>query len=164
MNQKVMELNAAEQAWLRDNAALARIVAEEAGCSLPESDRAIDPGTLDTAWANWMNHHDPSGDDDGNIYINAFGVAFGSYLVERLGLVWRVVEDEHGTEMAVWAREGDVLIFPPNLVAKRYVSRELRFFAAVAAATEQQVANIRASVAGSPQKQSQLGKWFKRSG
>ena len=110
-----------------------------------------------------MNHHDPS-DDDANVYINAFGVAFGSYLVERLGLVWRVVDDEYGTEMAVWGHDGDILVFPPNLVGKRYVSRQMRFFADVATAIEEQVASIRSSVAGSPQKQSRLGKWFKRSG
>lgn len=147
MNQSIMKLNASEEDWIRDNAALARIVADEAGCALPEPDRAIDPATLDAAWANWMKQHDPNS-DDANIYINAFGVAFGCYLVERLGLVWRVVEDEYGTEMAVWGREGDILIFPPNLVAKRYVAQETRFFADVAAATERQVADIRESVTG----------------
>ena len=30
-----------------------------------------------------------------------FGVAFGQYLVDDLGLSWKVVEDQYGTEMAV---------------------------------------------------------------
>lgn len=77
--------------------------------------------------------------------INALGLAFGQYLVDRLGLVWKLVEDEHGTEVAVHGQVGDVLVFPPNLVAKRLEDRVTGFFVPVAAQIEQQVADVRSA-------------------
>jgi Domain of unknown function (DUF3806) len=38
-----------------------------------------------------------------------------------------VVSDEHGTEMAVHREAGDVLVFPANLVAKRWETRHTGF-------------------------------------
>ena len=47
--------------------------------------------------------------------------------VDDLGLAWVVATDEHGTEIAVHGEPGDVLIYPTNLVAKRWTSGEDRF-------------------------------------
>jgi len=82
---------------------------------------------LDEAFARWLDMHDPTHEDP-NPYINAFGIAFGQYLVDHCGLKWMVVIDDQGTEMAVRGQPGDVLIFPSNFVAKRYVSRQKNFF------------------------------------
>jgi hypothetical protein len=57
--------------------------------------------------------------EDPNPMINAFGLAFGQVLVDELGLEGAVVTDEHGTEIAVHAKPHDLIVFPPNLVAKR---------------------------------------------
>jgi hypothetical protein len=61
-----------------------------------------------------------------NAIVNATGAAFGQLLVNTAGFRWVVVSDEHGTEMAIIALEGtaDVVVYPMNLVAKRYETKE----------------------------------------
>ena len=49
-------------------------------------------------------------------------------LVDELGLDWAVVTDKHGTEIAVHGQPGDLLVFPPNLVAKRFERGETHFW------------------------------------
>jgi hypothetical protein len=103
----------------------------------------IDPPTLDTTWANWLiTHH--RGDDNPNPEINAFGCAFGLYLVERLSLEWKFVTDDQGTSLAIWGKLGDILVFPPNLVAKRYAAGASMFFVEVALWMEERVGEVRA--------------------
>ncbi|WP_144996206.1 DUF3806 domain-containing protein [Polystyrenella longa] len=65
------------------------------------------------------------------MFINAFGIAFGQCLIEELGFDWVVASDEHGTEMAVHRKQNDAVVFPLNLVAKRYVNGETEFFVPV---------------------------------
>lgn len=77
--------------------------------------------------------------------INALGMALGQYLVDRLGLDWKLVEDEYGTEVAVHGQPGDVLVFPPNLVAKRLETRTVGFFEPVAGQIERQLGELRAA-------------------
>ena len=50
-------------------------------------------------------------------------------MVDDCDLKWVVVTDEQGTEIAIHGQPGDVLIFPPNFVAKRYVNKQKDFFA-----------------------------------
>ena len=157
MGQKISDLNPSEHQWVVSNIELAGEVAKAYGLAVEPGDR-LDPQTLDTAWSAWLADH-ARGEEDPNPYINAFGCAFGDHLVERLGLEWKVVEDKHGTEMAVWGREGDVLVFPPNLVGKRYVDGTTTFFADVAAKTEESVTRIRAQSGDS--KPSGLGRFFR---
>lgn len=157
MGQKITELNPSERQWVASNIELAGEIAKAYGLAVEPGDR-LDPQVLDTAWAAWLT--DPErGDEDPNPYINAFGLAFGDYLLERLGLEWRVVEDRQGTEMAVWGKEGDVLVFPPNLVGKRYVAGTTSFFAEVAATTEESVTRVRAET--SDNKPGGLGRFFR---
>jgi hypothetical protein len=78
------------------------------------------------------------------MFLNAFGIALGQHLVEHLGLEWMIAEDDQGSEIAVWGRAGDVLVFPPNLVAKRYVDRIPEFFEETVTQLAAQVMRIRA--------------------
>jgi len=55
------------------------------------------------------------------------GFSFGQHLVDDFGLPWAVVSDEQGTEMAVHREAGDVTVFPANLAAKRWESRDTGF-------------------------------------
>jgi hypothetical protein len=80
---------------------------------------------LDALWAALLAEPDPA--IDANLLINAVGFAFGQQLVDNLGVRWAVVTDEHGTEIAVHEPRGDLLLFPPNLVGKRWQSRETGF-------------------------------------
>jgi hypothetical protein len=139
--QTISELSVAERAWVEDNLAAARRYVVDAGVSVDEGG-APDPPALDAAWSFWLQAW-PAEEEDPNPVINALGIAFGQYLVDRLGLDWKVVEDEYGTEIAVHGQPGDVLVFPPNLVAKRLESRTVGFFVPVAGQIEQQVAAVR---------------------
>jgi len=141
MAQRITDLNDSERKWVRGNFELAGAIAQAYGLPVEPGD-PLDPRTLDAAWAAWFGGQD-RGTDDPNTYINAFGIALGQYLVDRLGLEWRVVQDEAGTEMAVWGKVGDVLVFPPNLVGKRYVAGTTQFFASVAAQIEERVRHVR---------------------
>ena len=141
MAQMISELNDAEQMWVQDNVAAARRYVEDAGH--PVDGPPLDPAALDVAWSFWL-HGWPADQEDPNPVINAIGLAFGQYLVEHLGLAWKVVEDEFGTEIAVHGDPGDILVFPANLVAKRLESRETDFLVPVAAWMEEQVTMVRA--------------------
>jgi hypothetical protein len=140
--QRISELNDAERAWVDDNVAAARRYVEDAGH--PADGQPLDPAALDAAWSFWLQAW-PAGEEDPNPVINALGLAFGQYLVDRLDLDWKLVEDEYGTEVAVHGQPGDVLVFPPNLVAKRLETRTVGFFVPVAGQIERQVEGLRAS-------------------
>jgi hypothetical protein len=107
------------------NVAIARELVDSSTEGTPE------PPELDAAYAAWFTdwRARPAGErDDPNVFDNAFGLAFGQHLVDTLGLEWAIVTDEHGTEIAVHGQPGDVLVFPPNLVAKRLERGEMHFF------------------------------------
>jgi Domain of unknown function (DUF3806) len=161
-DQTITDLKPAEQQWVAGNVELAGKIAATLGLDVARGE-VIGPEALDTAWAAWLAGH-ARRQEDPNPFINAFGLAFGAHLVERLGLEWKVVRDEYGTEIAVWGHEGNILVFPPNLVGKRYVAGTQRFFADVAAKTEEQVGHVRAQVADGGAKPSRLGRLFRRNG
>ena len=118
---KIEYPNQAELGWIEDNLRKAR---EFVG---KEKDENIELKELDDAFAKWLDTNDPENEDP-NPFINVFGIAFGQYLVDQLGLKWMVVTDRDGTEMAVYGQPGDILVFPTNFVAKRYVNKQKEFF------------------------------------
>ena len=158
MGPKVIEPTAAEHHWVAAGNALAGKIAQEYGHYVRAGD-VIAPSVLDNIWARWLIDRDPN--EDPNPYINAFGLAFGWYLVDTLAMEWRVVQNREGTEIAVWGREGDVLVFPPNLVGKRFVVGTTSFFVDVARQTEETVAEVRSNTA-TPVTKSGLGRLFRR--
>ena len=140
MGQKISEPNAGELAWVAENVAAARDIVVAAGIPLP--DGVVGPAALDAAWSAWLAQW-RQGEEDPNPAINMFGLTFGQWLVDHLGLSWKVVQDESGTEIAVHGQPGDILVFPPNLVAKRFETGTTDFFVPVAAGIEDQVAAVR---------------------
>jgi hypothetical protein len=141
--QRISELTDAERSWIDDNVAAARRYVEDAGHPL-DGTRPPDPVALDAAWAFWLQAW-PADEEDPNPVINALGMALGQYLVDRLGLDWKLVEDDDRTEVAVHGQSGDVLVFPPILVAERLDTRTVGFFVPVAGQIEERVAELRAS-------------------
>jgi hypothetical protein len=73
---------------------LAGKIAESVGQEVAPGE-VLGPDAPDAAWASWLAGH-ARGQEDSNPYINAFGLAFGAYLVDRLGLAWKVVSDKDG--------------------------------------------------------------------
>ena len=110
---------------------------------LGESDLTeLQPAHLDQAYTAWSGIH-RRGEEDPNPIINAFGIGFGQCLVDRLALAWKIVEDQSGTDIAVYGTPGEIMIFPTNLVAKRYERQETGFFVPLFEDIEKQVDEVR---------------------
>ena len=136
MGQRIMDVNEAERTWITGNQQVVRSFAVDRGV-LPDESGPVDPPVLDAAWAAWLEMH-VRGEEDPNSIINAFGIAFGQVLVDRLGLEWKVVRDVV-TEIALCGQPGDIVIYPQNLVARRYIAKTTQFFAELATEMERTV-------------------------
>ena len=130
-----------ERAWIADNLARATAMAKKYGGD-PETLARPTLAGLDGLWATWSAALRDSGDDP-NPLINMVGVALGQHLVEALGLTWVIATDEYGTELAVHGEPNDVLIYPCNLVAKRWQAGETEFVARVGAEVVRDVGGLR---------------------
>ncbi|HEX7496944.1 MAG TPA: DUF3806 domain-containing protein [Candidatus Limnocylindrales bacterium] len=139
MSQRIMAVNEAERTWIAGNQRVVRSFAIERGV-LPYESAPVDPPVLDAAWAAWLEMH-VRGEEDPNSIINAFGISFGQVLVDRLGLEWKVVSDVV-TDIALCGQPGDIVIYPQNLVARRYIARSTRFFAELATEMERTVGRL----------------------
>ena len=135
MDQKIEPPDDAEIEWVLTNVTAIR---EAAG-------GVAGPAKIDELYAGWFEEWAGQPDEDRedpNPMINAFGLAFGQVLVDELGLEWAVVTDEHGTEIAVHGKPHDLIVFPPNLVAKRF-ERATHFLAPIYEGIGKQVADLR---------------------
>src|SRR5262245_55438096 len=127
MGRKIEAPNLAERDWIAANVGLALAMARPYGGD-SETTTAPTLPALDLVWdiQGAMIRDERT---DPNPLINMVGLAFGQRLVDELGLEWAVVTDEYGTEIAVHGEPGDILVFPTNLVAKRWESGEASFLA-----------------------------------
>jgi hypothetical protein len=106
----------------------------------------VSPAALDELYAGWYDEWAAQPEEsrpDPNDMINAVGLSFGQALVDGVGLDWAIVTDDHGTEIAVHGHPGDILVFPPNLVAKRFERGETGFLQMVYDGIAAQVAELR---------------------
>ncbi|MFT3697487.1 MAG: DUF3806 domain-containing protein [Kofleriaceae bacterium] len=111
--------NESELAWIANNVARATEMARKYG-------------GLDDVWTSFSGALRASGDDP-NTVINMVGIAIGQQLVDALGLSWVIATDEYGTELAVYREANNVLVYPCNLVAKRWQSGETNFIEPIVA-------------------------------
>ena len=119
-DQHIEPLNDAELAWVTEELANAqKLVAKHCPGVTCE---ALTPQILDRAYARAYESAPDSDAEYANAVINAIGIAFGQHLVDTLGFEWCAVFDAHGQELAVVAfpDTAKMLVFPPNLVAKRW--------------------------------------------
>jgi Domain of unknown function (DUF3806) len=119
----------AETAWITAQLAAAQQFLDDYGSA--RVGHGLD--ALDHAWASWLDREsvDPA---DPNAVINAVGVYLGQAIVDAMpDFVWVIATDEDGTDLAVHGlpNTADVLVYPANLVAKRYESRTATFLRAV---------------------------------
>lgn len=120
---QVSPLSAAEVEW-RDHQLTVAAVLAEAYAGDPSAPPAL--ATLDAVVAGWL------ADDHGidvNTVVNAVGVAFGEHVARDAGLQWVIATDEHGSDLALHGRPGDVLVHPANAVARRVVEGRTPFVA-----------------------------------
>jgi hypothetical protein len=69
---------------------------------------------------------------DPNDVITQIGLAFGQFVGDHAKLDWTIATDEYGAEIALHRTRGNVLIYPTNLVAKRWAAEELHALPALA--------------------------------
>jgi hypothetical protein len=133
--------NQAELDWIGEHL---RVLAE-AGVDIG------DPRQLgaryDALLADWLSMPEPDRPDP-NPMINLMGLGLGEHIARRSGLSWVVASDEHGTEIALHGRVGDVLIYPTNAVAKRWVAGEVGFLPGFVEQVLQSVAGFRDAAGG----------------
>ena len=114
---RLTPINEDEKQWLA-----AQLVHAQRLTGQPaEAAQATPPSlaALDQVWVAGSAHLRASNSDP-NPFILVLGAAFGQWLVDRLHLKWVVATDEAGTDLAVHGKVGDVLVYPMNLVAKRW--------------------------------------------
>jgi hypothetical protein len=140
MTQKILEPTPAELNWIDEHV---RIVREMANGEVTAAE-------LDSLWEPWIESWQP-GAEDPNFFIDAFGLAFGQILADELRLEWKLVEDEHGSEIALHGSVGEILVFPTNTVAKRFVDRVARPFVELQDWYESQITEVRRKVQESGQ-------------
>jgi hypothetical protein len=141
VQQRIEDLNDAERDWLASCIDGARQLI--AAYSPADVSRPLDADVLDRTYAAWLatGETDP---DRVNQVINAVGFAFGQLLVDAAGFRWVVATDPYGCEMALLALpgRGDVLVYPSNMVAKRWQSRETGFLLPLFGVITQQVRDV----------------------
>lgn len=130
----------AERAWIAGNVAVAQELL--ATLSPVERGKTLTPDVLDRLYAYWVARQ-AQVELSPNDVINAIGLAFGQHLVERHGLNWVIVTDHDPPEIAVHGQPGDLLLFPPNLVAKRFERSETYFLVSIANGVDDVVRRLR---------------------
>jgi hypothetical protein len=140
MKQKILDLNQNEREWVHNNlTAVKGIVQSTLG---GEEADWLNPIFLDQAYKAWYSNH-KRGSEDPNPLINAFGIAFGEYLIRELGFEWKLVKEKRTTEIAVYGETGNIILFPPNLVAKRYEKGIVDFFEPLFSEIKNKVVEVR---------------------
>jgi hypothetical protein len=126
MKQKIDALNERETAWVKTQLENALKFVE--GFSSEDAGKPLTLAALDRAFAAWILSR-PTETDLINTIINYVGIAFGQALVDGIGLKWVIATDEQGSDLAVYGfpERGDVLLYPANVVAKRWEHRETKF-------------------------------------
>lgn len=94
-----------------------------AGQGVDISDAASIASGYDTLFSLWAAAPEGSKPDP-NMLINIVGTALGEHLVNSTTMEWVVATDEYGTELAVRNAANELLIYPANMVAKRWSAGE----------------------------------------
>jgi hypothetical protein len=133
-------VNNSEQGWIEDQLQRLRI----SGVDLD------DPAQLgeyyDRLLTHWLSTSD-NGRPDPNPDINLIGIGLGEHLRHRTGLQWAVVTDADGAAIALHGQPGDILIYPTNAVAKRWVAHQAGFLPGFADEVVRSVEEIRSGSA-----------------
>jgi Domain of unknown function (DUF3806) len=131
----IEELNECERSWVESLLDALR----EAGVDV--TDPASLGGFFDDALAAWRAR--PERDrPDPNPLINLIGAGLGQHLADRCGLRWVIAGDEHGTELALHRADNDILLFPANAVAKRWVDGTAGFIPPFVADVATQISGL----------------------
>ena len=134
----VEALNDAERGWITQHPDRPHAAGVDAG------DARHLGAYYDTLLTRWLAVPD-SQRTDPNPDINLIGLGLGAHLVDRTGIQWAVASDGTGTEIALHGQPGDILIYPTNAVAKRWVAHKIGSLPDFADATSQAITRIQAA-------------------
>jgi hypothetical protein len=92
----------------------------------------VAPADLDEVWVDLRTSLKGSNADARSVEnaINGVGLTFGQILVDRFGMEWVIATDSEGTDIAVRGNSG-WLVYPTNVVRKRYENEESGFLTAL---------------------------------
>jgi hypothetical protein len=136
-------LNDGERAWVADNVARACALAKKHGGD-PDTVETASLAALDRMWSLFTANLRETGADPHGL-INMIGLAFGHHLATACDLSWVLATDERGTEIALHGQPGDILIYPTNLVAKRWSRGEGAFIENVFLQIHAEIARLRSA-------------------
>ncbi len=125
---KIGVLSDAEKRWMAGHQMRALMLGRAHGDPATATQPSFE--ALDRAWVAEGALLRESGGDP-NPLIQALGLALGQHLVDHHKLSWCVATDPIGTEVACYGKTGDVLVYPLNLVAKRWQRSEGAFLVAL---------------------------------
>lgn len=129
MAEKIEDLSASERVWLSLNLGRARNFARKYGGD-PDNSTVASLAGLDAAWSAMAPKlREPGGEP--NFLINAVAAAFGQRFVDELGFEWKLITDNHGTNLCVQAQPYSMIVTPTSLIAKRWNSGEDHFIASL---------------------------------
>lgn len=141
---RFQELNEAERQWVASCIEAGRHMV--AAYAPADAQGPLDPDVLDRTYAAWLATGEANGDRI-NHAINAIGFAFGQLLIDAAGFHWVVATDHFGSEVGLRALpgKGDLLVYPANMVAKRWQQRETMFLRPIFEVVTKQVRDVQAS-------------------
>jgi hypothetical protein len=149
MKQKIEQLTEKERHWIKAQLLAASSFVE----AFASAAKAHPPSlpALDMAFAAWIKTQS-NGTDLINGVINAVGIAFGSHLVDGLGLNWVIATDDQGSDLAVYGlpNRGDLLVYPANFVAKRWERREVNSLERSFSLIEENLRRLKESYSAKP--------------
>jgi hypothetical protein len=160
MQQRIEELNDAERKLLVSSIENAKQLVS--AYSPTDLGQPMNAGVLDRAYAGWLATNEADVNRINQV-INSIGCAFGQLLVDEVGFRWVVATDDHGCEMAILALpgKGDVLVYPANMVAKRWQTRETGFLEALYRVITGQVRGLAAGRPSLPNSNSGKKPWWR---
>lgn len=69
----------------------------------------------------------PAERGDPTVALTTIGMALGEHLVRAIGLEWRVVSDEEGTDLALFHAASNGVLFPVDPVAQHWTAQRRRW-------------------------------------
>jgi hypothetical protein len=124
---RIEDLSSSETAWVQENLT---VLAE---AEVPLSDMASLGEFFDAQLTSWLAAPQVERSDP-NPVINLIGLGFGEYIRRECGMRWVLATDNHGSEIAIHRETGNVIMYPTNMVAKRWVAQERGAIPGLAAA------------------------------
>jgi hypothetical protein len=115
---QVRDLTAEEGARLQTSRDGLTELGEGLGLPVPENDD--ERLALCDEIIRWWHREPEEQRIDPNVVIAVVGIAMGDVLASEFGLIWKIVMDAFGTDLALWRAKGQIVISPINSVAKRF--------------------------------------------